>query len=84
MSRSLAPTKTKLPRGGKRAGAGRPPLDNPATGRIAFRCTPELEQKAQKLAGDEGLSSWARRIFEAVVMRNASAVKASKASAANR
>ena len=62
-------TETKQPHGGKREGAGRKVSPHPAVGRIAFRCSPELAEKALALAGESGdsLSKLARKIFESSV-----------------
>jgi hypothetical protein len=63
----------KSGRGGKRAGAGRPPIDNPRTERLEVRLTVEEHANALKAAGDENLSDFTRDFLMRAVKRRLSA-----------
>lgn len=43
---------------------GRPPIDNPATDRVGFRCTPDEKESYRKKAGDLGISAWLKELAE--------------------
>jgi hypothetical protein len=43
---------------------GRPPLKNPATARVEFRCTPDEKKGYRKKAGKQGVSRWLKELAD--------------------
>jgi hypothetical protein len=48
---------TKRPR-------GRPPIKNPATERVGFRCTKDEKKGYKRKAGPQGVSKWLRTLAD--------------------
>lgn len=56
--RTVAPMdKPKLPR-------GRPPIKNPSTARVEFRCTPQEKRGYKVKAGKQGVSKWLKTLAD--------------------
>ena len=43
---------------------GRPPIKNPATERVGFRCTPQEKAAYRRKAKPKGLSAWLRELAD--------------------
>jgi hypothetical protein len=43
---------------------GRPPLKNPATARVGFRCTPQEKRGYKAKAKPKGVSAWLRDLAD--------------------
>jgi hypothetical protein len=43
---------------------GRPPLKNPATERVGFRCTPQEKAAYRRKAKPKGVSAWLRELAD--------------------
>jgi hypothetical protein len=43
---------------------GRPPIKNPATERVGFRCTPQEKKGYKAKAGKKGVSRWLRELAD--------------------
>jgi hypothetical protein len=43
---------------------GRPPIKNPATARVEFRCTPQEKAVYRKKAKPKGLSAWLKGLAD--------------------
>jgi hypothetical protein len=43
---------------------GRPPIDNPATARVEFRCTPQEKREYRRKAKPKGLSEWLKGLAD--------------------
>jgi hypothetical protein len=45
---------------------GRPPIKNPSTARVEFRCTPQEKREYRKKAGKQGLSRWLKSLADGI------------------
>jgi hypothetical protein len=43
---------------------GRPPIKNPATARVEFRCTPQEKSGYRRKAGKKGVSAWLKELAD--------------------
>lgn len=43
---------------------GRPPIKNPATARVGFRCTKQEKAEYKRKAKPKGLSAWLRNLAD--------------------
>jgi hypothetical protein len=43
---------------------GRPPIKNPATARVEFRCTPQEKAGYRRKAGAKGVSKWLKSLAD--------------------
>lgn len=43
---------------------GRPPIKNPATARVEFRCTPLEKKGYRRKAGKQGVSAWLKGLAD--------------------
>jgi hypothetical protein len=43
---------------------GRPPIKNPATARVDFRCTPQEKAGYKRKAGKRGVSAWLKGLAD--------------------
>lgn len=43
---------------------GRPPIQNPATARVEFRCTPQEKSAYRRKAGKQGVSKWLKGLAD--------------------
>ena len=44
--------------------SGRPPIKNPSTARVEFRCTPQEKAVYRRKAGTKGVSAWLKGLAD--------------------